>query len=1002
MRFLLYLLAAVFCFPALCVCGALPALIPVPQQMELRQGAFTLDAKTQIVAPAAQKDIAEGLAGHLRAATGYPFRCSYKVSDASGTHAVVFVLNAGQAGLGEEGYELSVRPERIEIRAGAAAGLFYGAQTLLQLLPTAAFSVQLVPGVEWKVPCLEIRDWPRFKWRGLMLDTSRHFFTKPEVERLLDEMALHKLNTFHWHLVDDHGWRVEIKKYPKLTQAGAWREAIGFGLEPKASSAWNRQGQYGGFYSQKDIREVVEYAAARHITIVPEIEMPGHSSAALSAYPELGCTGGPYEPQLIGGVFNGIYCAGREETFQFLEAVLTEVMDLFPGQYIHVGGDEVPKESWKACPRCQARMKTEKLKDEEELQSYLIRRMERVINARGRSLIGWSEILQGGLARNAAVMDWIGGGVEAAKAGHDAVMTPIEFCYLDHYQSRNQAAEPFSIGGFLPLEKVYNYEPMPRDLPAALQGHILGVQGNLWTEYIPNFRQVEYMMFPRACALAEVGWSAQKQRDWGQFQQRLSAHQERLAAMGVHVRQEEPPAATNQPTAFGAVPSPRQLGWHELEYYGFLHFSVNTFTDREWGYGDESETVFNPTDFDAEQIVRTASEAGMRGLILTCKHHDGFCLWPSKYTEHSVKSSPWKAGRGDVVKEVSEACRRHGLRFGVYLSPWDRNRADYGSPAYIEYYRNQIRELLTEYGPIFEIWFDGANGGDGFYGGAREKRVIDRKTYYGWPETCQLVRALQPGTCIWSDAGPDARWVGNESGEAGETCWATLNGADFAPGEADMKRLNSGDLRGTNWIPAECDVSIRPGWFYHAKEDGRVRTADNLLDLYFKSVGRGASLLLNVPPDRRGQIHDADARALLEFRKLLEATFARDLARLAWLSASNVRGRDAHFAPEKVLDDRRYTFWTTDDGVTNAELVLEFRKPVTFQIARLREHLPLGQRVEAFALDQWKGGRWEEFKGATSIGNCRLLRFAPVTTQKVRLRILKSAAPPAIAELGLF
>ena len=324
--------------------------------------------------------------------------------------------------------------------------------------------------------------------------------------------------------------------------------------------------------------------------------------------------------------------------------------------------------------------------------------------------------------------------------------------------------------------------------------------------------------------------------------------------------------AASAPQPYGPAPSERQLRWHEMEFYGFLHFSVNTFTDKEWGYGDESEGVFNPTDFDADQIARTAAEAGMKGLILTCKHHDGFCLWPSKFTEHSVKNSPWKNGKGDVVKEISEACRKHGLRFGVYLSPWDRNRADYGTPAYITYYRNQIRELLTGYGPVFEIWFDGANGGDGFYGGAKEKRVIDRKTFYHWPETWELVRALQPGTCIWSDAGPDARWVGNESGVAGQTCWATLNRADFAPGQADMKRLSSGDRPGTDWVPAECDVSIRPGWFYHSKDDDKVRSPQNLLELYFKSVGRGASLLLNVPPDRRGQIHKNDVQALREFR----------------------------------------------------------------------------------------------------------------------------------------
>ena len=285
------------------------------------------------------------------------------------------------------------------------------------------------------------------------------------------------------------------------------------------------------------------------------------------------------------------------------------------------------------------------------------------------------------------------------------------------------------------------------------------------------------------------------------------------------------------------------------ELYGFLHFSVNTFTDREWGLGDESPTVFDPTDFDADQIVTVAKTAGMKGLILTAKHHDGFCLWPSKLTRHSVASSPWRGGQGDVVRELSDACRRHGLGFGVYLSPWDRHHAEYGRPAYLDYFRGQLRELLTGYGPLFEVWFDGANGGDGYYGGARETRRIDRRSYYDWETTWRLVRELQPGAALFSDAGPDVRWVGNEKGIAFDPAWATLNRDDFAPGEADEARLNRGDRPGTHWLPAECDVSIRPGWFYHPAEDEKVKSPDELLDLYYQSVGRGASFLLNVPPD---------------------------------------------------------------------------------------------------------------------------------------------------------
>ena len=457
------------------------------------------------------------------------------------------------------------------------------------------------------------------------------------------------------------------------------------------------------------------------------------------------------------------------------------------------------------------------------------------------------------------------------------------------------------------------------------------------------------------------------------------------------------------PAAYGPVPAPRQLRWHEREFYGFLHFTINTFTDKEWGYGDESPALFNPTDFDAEQIVQAAAAAGMKGLILTCKHHDGFTLWPSKYTEHSVKNSPWRGGRGDVVKDISTACRKQGLKFGVYLSPWDRNHKDYGKPEYITYFRNQLRELLTGYGPIFEIFLDGANGGDGFYGGARETRRIDRETYYDWPTTWQLIRQLQPDTCIFSDAGPDVRWVGNERGIAGETCWATLNAADFVPGRADEARLNRGDRPGAQWVPAECDVSIRPGWFYHAKEDQRVKTARQLVDLYYSSVGRGASLLLNLAPDRRGRIPEGDVAALQEFRRLLEATFSKNLASGAKASASNTRGNaDRKFSPDQVLDNRRDTYWASDDQARTPELILDLGREVTFNVVRLREHLPLGQRVEAFALDCWLDGKWQEFATSTSIGNCRLVRTRPLTTTKIRLRITQAPVCPAIAELALF
>jgi alpha-L-fucosidase len=461
-------------------------------------------------------------------------------------------------------------------------------------------------------------------------------------------------------------------------------------------------------------------------------------------------------------------------------------------------------------------------------------------------------------------------------------------------------------------------------------------------------------------------------------------------------------AAVPPPAPYGPVPSPRQLEWQKMEFVGFAHFTVDTFTGKEWGYGDESETVFNPTDFDARQIVSVARQAGMKELILTCKHHDGFCLWPSSFTEHSVKHSPWLGGRGDVVKEISQACREQGINFGIYLSPWDRNSALYGTPAYVTYYRNQLTELLTGYGPISEVWLDGANGGDGYYGGTRETRMIDRRTYYGWPDTIRLVRQLQPMACIFSDGGPDIRWVGNEGGIAGDPCWDTLNLRDFAPGDADARRLNHGDRPGTDWAPAECDVSIRPGWFYHPEEDGKVKTPQQLLDIYLKSVGRGATMLLNIPPDRRGQIHAPDIAALQEFARRRDAIFADDLARHARVTASNVRGKVRRFRPENVIDGNRDTYWATDDSVTNAEIVLSFPRPVTFNIVRLREYLPLGQRVAGYVVEGLHDGQWQEFGKGASIGNCRLVRGGDLTVDKVRVRISEAPVCPAISEVGLF
>jgi alpha-L-fucosidase len=462
-----------------------------------------------------------------------------------------------------------------------------------------------------------------------------------------------------------------------------------------------------------------------------------------------------------------------------------------------------------------------------------------------------------------------------------------------------------------------------------------------------------------------------------------------------------PQTTPTPPTPFGPIPTPRQLAWHAMEFYGFLHFGLNTFTDKEWGYGDESPALFNPSDFDAHHIADIARMAGMRGLILTAKHHDGFCLWPSAYTEHSVKNSPWRSGRGDVVREMADACHQAGLKFGVYLSPWDRNHPQYAQPEYITYYRNQLRELLTQYGPLFAVWFDGANGGDGYYGGARERRQIDNRTYYDWPNTWAIVRQLQPMAVMFSDAGPDMRWVGNERGLAGDPCWATINTQDRYPG-GPSDHLNSGERHGTHWIPAECDVSIRPGWFYHPNENSKVKSLDPLLHIYYNSVGRGACLNLNLPPDRRGRIHDNDIAALRALRQTLDLTFATNLTANARITASHTRGNAPHYAPHNLLDHRPDTYWTTDDSALTPTVTLDFPEPVTFNVARLREFIPLGQRIDAFALDQWQNNQWTEFARGTSIGYQRLLRTSPITTTRLRLRITHAAACPALSDLALF
>ena len=517
--------------------GAPIALVPQPQEIHRGEGKFVLKQGTTILVDKDSADAASvgrQLAQRLQRSTGLDLAVSTSETAEKQPGAIRITARGADASLGREGYCLDVAPDGVAITGGGGPGMFYGTQTLLQLLPPRAFSRSKVQeSVSWAVPAVRIKDRPRFPWRGLLLDVARHFFNKEEMKNFLDLMAQHKLNTLQVHLTDDQGWRVEIKRYPKLTKVAAWRKSIGFGLNPKDGTAYGKDGRYGGFYTQDDVRELVAYAQARYITIVPEIEIPGHAGAALSAYPEFSCFGGPYDRD--SGPM-GICCPGNDAAFPFLENVLAEVIGLFPGKYVHIGGDEVDKGNWTKCPKCQARIKKEGLKNEHELQSYFVKRIERFINSQDRTLIGWDEILEGGLAPNATVMSWrtIESGVVAAGAGHDVVMTPTSHCYLDYYQGKTD--EPRAIGGFLPLVRVYGFEPLPAGLPADKAKHILGAGGNLWSEFFPNYAQVQYMAYPRACAMAEVTWTEPKRKGWEDFKRRLETHLERLKAQGVHYR----------------------------------------------------------------------------------------------------------------------------------------------------------------------------------------------------------------------------------------------------------------------------------------------------------------------------------------------------------------------------------------------------------------------------------------------------------------------------------
>lgn len=480
-----------------------------------------------------------------------------------------------------------------------------------------------------------------------------------------------------------------------------------------------------------------------------------------------------------------------------------------------------------------------------------------------------------------------------------------------------------------------------------------------------------------------------------------------LAAMACTAMVSTPVFAKDEvkaPAPLLPLPEQKQVDWQRMETYAFIHFGLNSFCDREWGYGDTDPKMFNPKRLDCEQWVKTLMAAGMKGVILTAKHHDGFCLWPFEGNDYNVSKSPWRNGKGNVVKELSEACKKHGLKFAVYLSPWDRSRADYGSPSYVDYFHSQLRDLLTNYGPVFEVWFDGANGGDGYYGGARDKRTIDRKNYYNYPRIYQILDSLQPQAVVFSDGGPGCRWVGNEKGFAGETNWAFIPKNTVYPGYPNYPELQFGYPEGDQWTAAECDVSIRPGWFYHPEEDDKVKSPEQLADLYYRSVGHNATLLLNFPVDRNGLINPIDSANAVNFHKLIQRELGNNLVAGMKPKVSNERG--GQFTAQALTDGSWDTYWATGDGVTSADITFTFKKARKMNRIMLQEYIPLGQRVKKFAVE-WldKNGTWkavEQGEETTTIGYKRLLRFLTVETKGLRVRILDSRGPICMNNIGVY
>lgn len=626
-------------------------LIPYPRTLTPKEGQFIFNENTSVYYD--RKDENRGLLAlvdYCKQQIQEVTHNRFPLEDSERGNFIIFQLNDSITE--KEGYSLKVTPNQIVVKARNKIGLFYGIQTIKQLLFIAPKSSKIVSEKSWAIPCVKIKDAPRFSYRGMHLDVSRHFFGVDVIKHFIDQLAYHKLNYFHWHLTDDQGWRIEIKKYPKLTEIGAFRNGTLMGHYNDQPHQFDGK-RYGGFYTQEQIKEVVKYAADRFVVVVPEIELPGHAQAAIAAYPELGCVDGDFEVWQKWGVSDNVFCP-KEETFQFLEDVINEVIELFPGKYIHIGGDECPKTKWKKSAFCQQLMKKEDLKDEHELQSYFIRRIEAYVNSKGRQIIGWNEILEGGLAPNASVMSWQGikGGVEAAKSGHDVVMTPTSFCYLDYYQS-DHPDEPLAIGGLLPLEKIYSYEPIPEELTAAEAKHILGAQGNLWTEYIPTVKKLEYMAFPRLSALSEVVWSPKEARNFENFIPRITVHIKRLEAMGLH------PA--NHLYELNSSIQP-QNGWVEvtlntLAKDAVIHYSL-----------DESQPTKNSLMYDKPIVIKEngtlTTQAFLEGNPIGRGWQQSFDIHKAAGKKISLTTQPHPkysgGGNGSIINGVLGNNERYG------------------------------------------------------------------------------------------------------------------------------------------------------------------------------------------------------------------------------------------------------------------------------------------------------------------------------------------------------